>query len=68
MKTTYERGIEQGIVQGERQVALRQMEVKFGPLPPEVREQVATLSLGALARLEIDLLKAQSLEELHLGG
>jgi hypothetical protein len=63
MKTTYERGIEQG----ERRSTLRLMEAKFGPLSPRVNEQVETLSPEALARLQLDLLKAQSLEQLHLG-
>ena len=71
MKTTYERGIEQGIErgieQGERRSALRQMEAKFGPLSPEVKQQVEALSPEALARLQLDLLKAQALEELSLG-
>jgi hypothetical protein len=70
MKTTYERGIEEGIErgieQGERRTALRQMEAKFGPLTPEVRQQVEALSPEGLARLQLDLLKAQALEELHL--
>jgi hypothetical protein len=62
MKTTYERGIEQG----ERRSALRQMEAKFGPLTPEVRQKVEALSPEALAKLQLDLLKAQTLEELRL--
>jgi hypothetical protein len=62
MKTTYERGIEQG----ERRSALRIMEAKFGPLTPEVRQKVEALSPGALAQLQLDLLKAQALEALHL--
>jgi flagellar biosynthesis/type III secretory pathway protein FliH len=78
MKTTYERGIEQGvkqgieqgiklgIEQGERRWALRQMEVKFGPLAPEVKEQVEALSPEALAQLQIDLLEARTIEELRL--
>ena len=74
MKTTYERGIEhgiergieRGIEQGERRSALRQLEVKFGPLSPAVKQQVEALSPAALAQLQIDLLKAQTLEELSL--
>src|SRR5262249_7175181 len=74
MKTTYERGIEQGIERGiergielgERRSALRQMEAKFGPLTPEVRQKVEALSSESLAQLQIDLLKAQAVEELHL--
>ena len=62
MKTTYERGIEQG----ERRAALRQMEKKFGPLPAEVEQRVETLSPEALARLQLDLLDAHTLEELRL--
>jgi flagellar biosynthesis/type III secretory pathway protein FliH len=82
MKTTYERGleqgiqrgleqgiqrgIEQGIEQGERRSALRQMEAKFGPLTPEVKQQVEALSPEALAQLQLDLLTAHTLEELRL--
>jgi hypothetical protein len=66
MKTTYERGIEDGIQRGERRSTLRLMEAKFGPLSPEVKQQVEALSPEALARLQIDLLKAQAVEELRL--
>jgi hypothetical protein len=66
MKTTYERGIERGIEQGERRSALRLMEAKFGPLSAEVKQQVEELSPEALAQLQLDLLKAQSLAELPL--
>jgi hypothetical protein len=82
MKTTYERGIEQsiergiergierdierGIEQSERRVTLRQLQAKFGPLSPDVKEHVEALSPEALAQLQIDLLQAQSLEELDL--
>ncbi len=84
MKTTYERGIEQGmargieqgmvrgieqgVVQGERRSALRLMEVKFGPLSPQVKQQVETLSPDALAQLQINLLEAKTVAELGLGG
>jgi hypothetical protein len=63
MKTTYERGIEQG----ERRAALRLMEARFGPLTTQVKQRVEALSQEALAQLQLDLLQAQSLEELHLG-
>jgi hypothetical protein len=62
-----EQGIERGIEQGERRSALRLMEAKFGPLAPEVERQVEALPPEALARLQLDLLKAQALEELRLG-
>jgi Domain of unknown function (DUF4351) len=71
MQTTYERGIEQGIErgieQGERRAALRLMEAKFGPLSAEVKQRVEALSPEALAQLQLDLLRAQALEELRLG-
>jgi hypothetical protein len=75
MKTTYERGIEQGIErgmergieQGMRQSALWLMEAKFGTPPPAVKQQVEALSRDAVARLQLDLLKAQTFEELGLG-
>jgi hypothetical protein len=62
MITTYERGI----LQGERRSALRQLEAKFGPLSQEVRQKVEALEPEALAQLQIDLLRAQSLQELRL--
>jgi flagellar biosynthesis/type III secretory pathway protein FliH len=61
-----ERGIEQGIERGMRRAALRQMEKKFGPLSAEVQRRVEALSPEALARLQLDLLDAQTLEELRL--
>ena len=42
------------------------MEAKFGPLSAEVKQQVEALSPEALAQLQLDLLKAQALEELRL--
>ena len=70
MKTTYERGIERGIEQGiergMRRSALLLMVKKFGPLSAEVHRRVEALSPEALARLQLDLLDAQTLEELRL--
>jgi hypothetical protein len=66
MKTTYERGIDDGIEQGERRAALRLMEKKFGPLSAEVKRRVEALSPAAVARLQLDLLEAHTLEELRL--
>jgi hypothetical protein len=62
MMTTYERGI----VQGQRQAALLQLEAKFGPLPPEVKQRVEALSPEQLHKLLLDFVKAQSLRDLHL--
>jgi hypothetical protein len=66
MTTTYERGLERGILQGERRSALRQLEAKFGPLSPDVKQRVEALSPEGLAQLQIDLLKPLSLKELRL--
>jgi hypothetical protein len=66
MKTTYERGIERGIEQRERRSATRLMEAKSDPLSAKIRQQIEALSPEDLARLQIQLLNAQSLEELRL--
>jgi hypothetical protein len=62
MQTTYERGIEQG----RRQMALMMLEAKFGALAPEVKQRLDALSPEQLQQLPRDLIKAQSLKELHL--
>ena len=66
------RGIERGIEDGnragrERRLTLRLMEAKFGPLHPDVKQQIEALSPDALTRLQLNLLNAQSLGELRLG-
>jgi hypothetical protein len=62
MITTYERGK----IAGERAMALRLLEAKFGALSPEVKQRVEALSPEQLQQLPRDLLKAQSLKELRL--
>jgi hypothetical protein len=62
MKTTYERGIEQG----EQRLTLRLLEARFGPLSPQLRQRVEALSPEALTQLQLDLLHAQALAELGL--
>jgi Domain of unknown function (DUF4351) len=66
MITTYERGKNEGILQGERLSTLRLLEAKFGPLGPEAKQRVEALSPADLHQLQIDLLKASSLKELRL--
>jgi hypothetical protein len=68
MITTYERGVEHGILLGERRSALRMLEAKFGPLSPEVKQRVEALQLEGVVQLQLDLLTAQSLKELRLVG
>jgi hypothetical protein len=62
MQTTYERGK----IDERRETALLQLEAKFGPLSLEVKRRVEALSPEQLRQLALDLLKSQSLEELHL--
>jgi hypothetical protein len=62
MITTYERGKNEG----ERRLTLLQLERKFGPLPPAVKQRVEALPPEELLRVALDLVKAQSLKELGL--
>jgi hypothetical protein len=62
MITTYERGK----IEGWRTAALLQLEAKFGPLSLEVKQRVEALSSEELRQVLLDLVKAQSLQELHL--
>jgi hypothetical protein len=62
MITTFERGC----IAGQRQAALLQLEAKFGPLPPEVRQRLEALDPEQLPQLLVNLLNAPSLQELHL--
>jgi hypothetical protein len=62
MITTYERGM----IAGERQTALRQLEAKFGPLSPQVRQRVEAMSPEELRQLTLDFVTAKSLKELRL--
>ncbi len=66
MITTYERGKIAGKIEGQRESALLQLEAKFGPLAPEVKQHVEALAPEDLRQLQLDLLKAQSLQELRL--
>jgi hypothetical protein len=62
MITTYERGR----IAGLREMAILQLEEKFGPLSPEIRQRVETLSPEQLRQTMLAFVKAQSLKELHL--
>jgi hypothetical protein len=68
MITTYERGITEGILRGERRLALAQLEAKFGPLTPEVRRRLDSLPPEELRKVMLEYYKAQSLKELGLEG
>jgi hypothetical protein len=62
MITTFERGK----MTGQRELALLQLQAKFGPLSPLVRQRVEALSAEDLRQLALNVLKAQSLQELGL--
>jgi uncharacterized protein DUF4351 len=62
MITTYERGM----IEERLRVALRLLEAKFGPLPPDVKQRVAALSPEELDNLLLDIVRASSIKELHL--
>jgi hypothetical protein len=62
MQTTFERGI----LQGQRQAALLQLEVKFGPLTLEVKQRVEALNPEQLQQLLLAFAKGQSLTEMGL--
>jgi hypothetical protein len=70
MITTYERGKIEGRIEGQvqerREMALLQLEAKFGPLAPAIKQRVEALSPEQLRQLLLDLVKGQSLKELHL--
>jgi hypothetical protein len=66
MITTYERGLNQGILQGERELALTLLEAKFGPISAEVRRRVEALSSEDLRQTMIEYYEAPSLKELGL--
>lgn len=60
--TTFEKGSEHG----HRMMLQLQLEARFGPLSPEVRERLERLDSERLMALAIALLTAQSLQELGL--
>lgn len=59
-----QQGVEQGVEQGERRVALRQLERRFGKLPPGVRGQIAGLAVTQLEELCEALLDFQTRSEM----
>jgi hypothetical protein len=62
MITTFERGR----IEERREIASLQLQARFGPLSAEVKQRLDALSPEELRQLLLDLLKSQSLEELHL--
>lgn len=62
MITTFEKGM----VAGQRALALKQLEAKFGPLSDAVKQRVESIPPDDLLRIMLDYHKAQSLKELGL--
>jgi hypothetical protein len=62
MITTYERGM----IAGQREMALLQLEAKFGPLAAAVKQRVETMSPDELRQIMLEYHKAQSLKDLRL--
>jgi len=62
------KGEAKGLERGQRQLLAVQLEERFGPLSPQVRDRLESLPLGRLEELARALLRAKSLEELGLAG
>ena len=59
-----QQGLEQGVQRGELMVLRRQIEKRFGSIPPWAEEQLARLSASELENLSVRVLDANTLEEL----
>jgi len=57
-------GLEQGRHDGELAVLLRQIEKRFGSLPPALRDRLAKMSLSEVESAALRLLDARSVEDL----
>ncbi|KAM3092988.1 DUF4351 domain-containing protein [Phormidesmis sp. 146-35] len=64
-QATPQRGIEQGIEQGERSLVFRQLTRRMGALPEAVRSQIETLSIADLESLGEALLDFENLSDLE---
>lgn len=63
-----ERGKLEGKLEGQREMLRKQIESRFGPLPPSIVASLQSLESNQLAELACTLLTATSLKELRLGG
>src|SRR5262249_13985314 len=68
--TTFEKGVQTGLQQGlqqSRRMTLQKLlEARFGALSPGAQQRLESLSPERLEVLTVELLKAQSLQELGL--
>ena len=66
MTTFFEKGVQKGMEEGQRQPARLQREKKFGPLSPAVRQRLEDWPAERLQDLLLALLDAPSLQALGL--
>ena len=66
MGTYYERGLQEGLLQGQRQALQTLLQARFGPLSPTARRWLESLPAEQLNELLLAVLTAQSLQELGL--
>lgn len=59
---------QRGLLKGQRDLLLKQLEARFGPLPSSVVVQLESWPSDRLTVLGCALLSATSLEELGLGA
>jgi hypothetical protein len=64
--TTFEKGMQAGLQQGQRTTLRKQLEGRFGPLRPDAQQRLDSLNTEGLEALTLAVLKAQSLQELGL--
>ena len=57
-------GRSEGLIEGERQILLRLISRRFGPLPDWARKRVGVMQASDLERIALLVLDATSLEDL----
>jgi Domain of unknown function (DUF4351) len=65
--TTFEKGVQKGVHQGQRGMLQKLLEARFGPLSPRVEDRLESLSREQLESLALALLNAPSQSLLELG-
>jgi hypothetical protein len=56
-------GLQEGLKQGEARILLRQLSIRFGTLPPEIREKIETADAETLLQWSERILDAESLDD-----
>jgi Domain of unknown function (DUF4351) len=64
--TTFEKGVQAGLIQGQRTMLEKQPEIRFGSLSRCAQQHLESLSPEGLEALSMALLNARSLQELGL--